>query len=81
MLTRHRLAEVASPGLLVLFSVSFSGVLLYEVKARTRLADLGMQAAGLVMASFCGVVVCAGGVGGGTGKGLVGLLVGVVSMW
>ncbi|KAL3292416.1 hypothetical protein RB213_014696 [Colletotrichum asianum] len=74
------LAEVASPGLLVLFSVSFSGVLLYGVKARTRLADLGMQAAGLVMASFCGVVVCAGGVGG-KGKGLVGLVVGVVSMW
>ncbi|KAF4870915.1 hypothetical protein CGCSCA1_v009923 [Colletotrichum siamense] len=42
------LAEVASPGLLVLFSVSFSGVLLYGVKARTRLADLGMQAAGML---------------------------------
>ncbi|KAF4933090.1 hypothetical protein CGCF245_v009980 [Colletotrichum fructicola] len=40
------LAEVASPGLLVLFSVSFSGVSLYGVKSRTRLADLGMQAAG-----------------------------------
>ncbi|KAK2754347.1 hypothetical protein CKAH01_17468 [Colletotrichum kahawae] len=74
------LAEVASPGLLVLFSVSFSGVLLYGVKARTRLADLGMQAAGLVMASFCGVVVCAGGVGG-KGEGLAGVVVGVVSMW
>ncbi|KAF4815781.1 hypothetical protein CGCTS75_v012859 [Colletotrichum tropicale] len=74
------LAEVASPGLLVLFSVSFSGVLLYGVKARTRLADLGIQAAGLIMASFGGVVVCAGGVGG-KGKGLVGLVVGVVSMW
>ncbi|KAF4845839.1 hypothetical protein CGCSCA4_v006556 [Colletotrichum siamense] len=74
------LAEVASPGLLVLFSVSFSGVLLYGVKARTRLADLGMQAAGLIMASFCGVVVCAGGVGS-TGKGLVGVVIGVVSIW
>ncbi|KAF3807060.1 hypothetical protein GCG54_00007316 [Colletotrichum gloeosporioides] len=42
------LAEVASPGLLVLFSVSFSGLLLYGVKARTRLADLGMQAAGML---------------------------------
>ncbi|KAE9569595.1 hypothetical protein CGMCC3_g14237 [Colletotrichum fructicola] len=74
------LAEVASPGLLVLFSVSFSGVSLYGVKSRTRLADLGMQAAGLVMASFCGVVVCAGGVGS-TGKGLVGVVIGVVLMW
>ncbi|KAL0933648.1 uncharacterized protein CTRU02_210447 [Colletotrichum truncatum] len=75
------LCEFASPGLLVLFSVSFSAMLLHAVRVQTRLADLAFQAAGLIMATFCAVMVCAGASGGARGIGLAVVVGGVVVMW
>ncbi|KZL74395.1 hypothetical protein CI238_04396 [Colletotrichum incanum] len=54
------LSDFASPALMILFSVSFSAVLLRGVGCSGRVGDLGFQAAGLVLATFCAVVVCAG---------------------
>ncbi|GKT65395.1 hypothetical protein ColTof4_03841 [Colletotrichum tofieldiae] len=83
------LSEFASPALMILFSVSFSAALLRGVGCSGRVGDLGFQAAGLVLATFCAVVVCAGvgegkrrrGEGEEEGKGMrvvVGL---AVKMW
>ncbi|KAF6836479.1 hypothetical protein CMUS01_05422 [Colletotrichum musicola] len=81
-LVSYRLSEFASPGLLVLFSVSFSGILLHAVRAQGRSSDVAFQAAGLAMATFCAVVVCAG-VSGETReeKGLWRFVGVVVGMW
>lgn len=78
-----RLSEFASPGLLVLFTVSFSGILLHAVRAQGAASDVAFQAAGLAMATFSAVVVCAG-VGGAETEEVEGLwtFVGVVvGMW
>ncbi|KAF6830433.1 hypothetical protein CPLU01_07359 [Colletotrichum plurivorum] len=79
------LSEFASPGLLVLFSVSFSGILLHAVRAQGRSSDVAFQAAGLAMATFCSVLVCAGVSAVETGKeeveGLWRFVVVVVGMW
>ncbi|GKT50110.1 uncharacterized protein ColSpa_10291 [Colletotrichum spaethianum] len=83
------LSEFASPALMILFSVSFSAALLRGVGCCGRVGDLGFQAAGLVLATFCAVVVCAGvgegkrrrGEGEEEGKG-VRVVVGLaVKMW
>ncbi|KAK2001461.1 hypothetical protein LX36DRAFT_688783 [Colletotrichum falcatum] len=83
------LSDFASPALMMLFSVSFSATLLRGVGCSGRLGDLAFQAAGLVLATFCAAVVCAGvsrgkrmpGEGEEDGKG-VRVLVGLsVKMW
>ncbi|EFQ34319.1 hypothetical protein CGRA01v4_13758 [Colletotrichum graminicola] len=83
------LSDFASPALMMLFSVSFSAALLRGVGCSGRVGDLAFQAAGLVLATFCAVVVCAGisrgkrrsGEGEEEGKG-VRVVVGLsVKMW
>ncbi|KAK2017462.1 hypothetical protein LZ32DRAFT_26025 [Colletotrichum eremochloae] len=83
------LSDFASPALMMLFSLSFSAALLRGVGCSGRVGDLAFQAAGLVLATFCAVVVCAGisrgkrrrGEGEEEGKG-VRVVVGLsVKMW
>ncbi|OLN94122.1 hypothetical protein CCHL11_07144 [Colletotrichum chlorophyti] len=75
------LTEFATPALVVLFSVSFSAALLRGVGCLGKVGELGFQAAGVVLATFCAVVVCAG-VGGVRNSRGVGVAVGlVVKMW
>ncbi|KAK6211382.1 hypothetical protein QIS74_10646 [Colletotrichum tabaci] len=54
------LCDYASPALVILFSVALSAALLRGVGCSGRLGDLAFQAAGLVLATFCTVVVCVG---------------------
>ncbi|KAK2040781.1 hypothetical protein LZ31DRAFT_557581 [Colletotrichum somersetense] len=54
------LSDFASPALMMLFSLSFSAALLRGVGCSGRVGDLAFQAGGLVLATFCAVVVCAG---------------------
>ncbi|KAK1624167.1 hypothetical protein BDP81DRAFT_112016 [Colletotrichum phormii] len=63
------LSEFASPALMILLSVSLSAALLRGVGCLNRLGDLGFQATGLVLATFCAVVVCAGVSGVEEGEG------------
>ncbi|KAK1702433.1 hypothetical protein BDP67DRAFT_265172 [Colletotrichum lupini] len=63
------LSQFASPALMILLSVSLSAALLRGVGCLNRLGDLGFQAAGLVLATFCAVVVCAGVSGVEEGQG------------
>ncbi|KAK2056866.1 hypothetical protein LY76DRAFT_126662 [Colletotrichum caudatum] len=83
------LSDFASPALMMLFSLSFSAALLRGVGCSGRVGDLAFQAGGLVLATFCAVVVCAGvsrgkrrrGEGEEEGKG-VRVVVGLsVKMW
>ncbi|OHE99657.1 hypothetical protein CORC01_05015 [Colletotrichum orchidophilum] len=82
------LSEFVSPALMILLSVSLSAALLRGVGCLNRLGDLGFQAAGLALATFCAVVVCAGvsgveeGEDGRLEKKGVRVLVGLaVKMW
>ncbi|TDZ14084.1 hypothetical protein Cob_v013006 [Colletotrichum orbiculare MAFF 240422] len=75
------LSEFASPGLLVLFSVSFSALLLRAVGALTKFGDLGFQTAALIMATFCTIAVCTGVISVKEGKGAWEVVGGAVLMW